>query len=335
TPPVGYQKLAARGASDSHLSVPLVKRSVLTARIDAVGTNTLTLSAEDLVDGIISPGASGSYYVQFVTGDLAGLCLPIFGNTSGILSLESEEDLTSHPLGAIATGHSGDLVRIRPYWNVGDLFGREPASLKLDSVASLPTGPYVGGDAVLLPDNISTGTEKKPAATLYYVFGDGWRQTTNASVDAASEPLPPGQPFIVRRQAVESAALLVVGDVPLEPFRMRIPSLGTGEEIDIAVALAQPFPATLAASGLFSTVEGEGIVNVSTALLESGDLLLEYSSARPGLALPPEHRYHVFGTEWFEVTTPADDHVLNLGEGYVVRLRGERDARYWLQPPTN
>jgi uncharacterized protein (TIGR02597 family) len=335
SPAVGYQRLTARGASDSHLSVPLVKRSSLTAHISAVGTNSITLSAATFADGAFSPDTSGRYYVQFVTGNLAGLCFPISGSASGTLSLETADDLTSHPLGSIATDAPGDMVRIRPFWSVADILGSDTASLVLDAVENLPAGPYVGGDAVFLPDNTSIGTEKKPASTLYYVSGDGWRVTTDASANAGSHPLPPGQPFVVRRHDAQPAVLVVVGDVPSEPFRLRIPSLGAGEEMDFAVALARPPPTTLAASGLFSAVESDSVFNASAAILEPGDALLEYYSDRQGFALPPERRYHVFGTAWFEVMTPADDHVLRPGEGYVLRLRGERPTLSWKQVGAN
>jgi uncharacterized protein (TIGR02597 family) len=335
TPAVGYQKLIALGASDTHLSIPLVKRASLTARITTVGTNSITLSAATLAEGAFSPDTNGSYYVQFVTGNLAGLCFPILGSASGILSLETGDDLTNHPLGSITSHHPGDIVRIRPFWSVESIMGSDTGSLVLDSVESLPAGPYVGGDAVFLPNNDSTGAEKKPLSTLYHVSGGGWRLTTDATANAGTLPLPPGIPFVVRRHSAQPAVLVVVGDVPSEPFRLRIPALGFGEEMDFAVALARPFSTELATSGLYSAGEDDRVFNDSETILALGDVLLEYYSDRQGFDLPPKRRYHVFGTKWFDGTSHAGDHVLHPGVGYILRLRGERPAVFWKQVGTN
>ena len=126
----------------------------------------------------------------------------------------------------------------------------------------------------------------------------------------------------------------MIGDVPPEPFRLSIPALAAGEVSDISVTLAQPLSTTLAGSGLFSESEPKVFI-ASPALLEWGDQLLRYSATRVGFGLPPERRYHVFGSAWFEDTTAVDAQVLVPGEGYVLRLRGERPASWWLQSPEN
>lgn len=336
TPAVGYQKLVARGASDTRLSLPLVKRPVLTARIAAVGTSSITLSTAALADGAFAPNASGSYYAQFVAGNLAGLCFPILGNTSGVFSLDAQgDDLTNHSLGSLTTGIQGDVVRIRPFWRVADVLGNDAASLLLDAVASLPTGPYLTGDAVLLSDTNSLGTDKKPAASLYYLSGYGWRSKDQPSADAAFTPLPPGRPFKVRRHNPLPAEILLVGDAPSEPFRLRIPALIAGQDMDVEVALAGSIPTTLGLSGLFSSVSEQTVFNASASTLNPVDLLMKFDTDRQGFSLPSAHRYHVVGTDWFDVTTLASGDGLLPGEGYVLRLRGERNTRYWLQPSSN
>jgi len=331
TPAVGYQKLLARAESDTRLSIALVKRPVLTGRVTAVAASSIALSGVALTDGFFAAGPSGSYHAQVLTGGLAGLCFPIVGNTSETISLDTQgDDLTNHPLGSLLTGVSGDVVRIRSFWSIGDIWGSDVASLLLDSIDNLPTGPYATGDAVFLPDAIAPGTDKKPSATLYYVSGHGWRTTIEPDANAVLTPLPPGRPFKVRRHNSLPAEALVIGDAPSEPFRLRIPALSAGQEMDVDVALARSTPTTLALSGLFSSGT-ETVLNASNALLDPVDLLIEYNSDRHGFSLPSEQRYHVVGAGWFDAAGSADSHVLMPGEGYVLRLRGERAARYWLQ----
>jgi uncharacterized protein (TIGR02597 family) len=331
TPPAGYWMLTARGASDSMLSVPLVKRSALLARVTGVGQDTITLAADGVADGAYAPGSGGSYYAQFVSGALEGLCYRILGNVGGELTLATDgEDLRSHALGVIAAGDAGDLVRIRPCWTVADVFGADGATLRLDPVADLATGPYLASDAILLPDNGAAGTEKRPL-TISYVTGAGWRAPGSPLTDLAAQPLPLGAPFVVRRQRADPVEMVLIGYVSQEPFQLRILALASGEDRDVAVALAHPVDRNLADSGLFSTVTLSGAITASLDALNVRDVLLEFDPERRGFALPPARRFHVVGTGWHESDAAADDHILQSGAGYLLRLRGERAVRYWVQ----
>jgi uncharacterized protein (TIGR02597 family) len=331
TPPAGCLKLSARGASDSVLSVPLVKRSALLARVAAVGQNTITLAADDLADSAYAPGFGVSFYAQFASGALDGLCYKILGNSGGELTLATEgEDLRSHALGTIAIGDAGDLVRVRPYWTVADVFGADDATLRLDQAADLADGPYLDSDAVLLPDNGITGTAKRPLM-IFYVAGAGWRAPGSPSADLEAQPLPPGVPFIVRRQRPDSVEIVLVGYVSQEPFQLRIPALAPGESRDVAVAFAHPVDRPLVDSGLFSALPSQGAINASPDSLNPRDVLLEFDTERRGFALPAARRFFVVGTGWCEADSAADDHRLQAGAGYLLRLRGERPVRYWMQ----
>jgi uncharacterized protein (TIGR02597 family) len=331
TPPAGCCKLVARGASDSVLAVPLVKRSALLTRVAAVDRNSLTLLADALVDGTFAPRAGTSWYAQFVSGALAGLCYRIVGNAGAAVTLDTEgDDLRSHVLGVIATGDAGDLVRIRPDWTVTDVFGADEASLSLDPVTGLAEGPYLSSDAVLLPDDGTARTEKTPL-TMCFVTGSGWRAPGNPSTDVAAQPLRPGVPFIVRRQRADAAELLIVGYVSQEPFQLRLPALAAGEDRDVAVALVYPWDRRLGDAGLFSAASTAGPINVSPDALNVRDVLLEFDADRPGFALPPAQRFYVTNSAWHEGDVLADDHLLRSGAGYLLRLRGERPVSYWKQ----
>lgn len=327
TPAVGYEKLEARGLSDTYFGIPLVKRPILTGRVDHVTAHAITISPTTGWEQVVTPADGKSYYLQFVTGNLAGLCLRIIGADGSALVLDCEgEDLTAPTLGSIETGEQGDLVRVRPAWDLADLFGDTPATLKLEPVSHLSDGPYTEGDAVL------TSLASLQNSLAYYVSNDGWRSSGDPSTDAGKINFLPGAVFGVRRHGPAAAEILVIGDVPVEPVRLQIPASSAETDVEISVSLAHPWSTSLAEAGLFFTTPEESILAPALSVLDGGDLLFEWGPDRVGMALPPKSRFHVVGVSWYDVALAADDQLLQPGRGYVLRLRAAHGRRYWLQP---
>lgn len=330
TPPAGGFRLEAGGGRDTSLSLPLMRRSELMGRISAVGSATVTLNGAALTANAYAPTDTGSYQLQFVTGNLAGLSYKITGNTTTALTLETLGDnLSAHGLGAVVTGADGDLIRIRRAWTVGDVFGFGSGDLLLDRVLSASAVVYTKGDAVLLPDNQSLGLEKKSAATIVFVDGQGWRQLGDPLADRGATELVAGVPFVLRRQSGAAWSTIVVGYVAQEPGLNRLPALPPGGETDISAALVYPLNRRVADAGLVSAFESS--LNAGAAR----DLLLIPSDTRTGFSLPAARRLHRVGATWYEGDTLADDQTLRLGSGFIIRLRGERPVRYWRQPGGN
>lgn len=336
TPPAGYLKLVARGGSDSLLAVPLLKRAALMARVTAVGPATLTLAMAGVLDGTFSPQNGVAYHAQFVTGNLEGLSFRIGSHgAGGVLLLEAAgENLTAHPLGAIATGAAGDLVRIRPVWTVAEIFG-SGTGVVLDSAPEPPGDSYLGADALLFFDNRAAGAEKSPSAVLAFVAGAGWRRRGDGTTDAGTTELSAGYPFLVRRQRTDPAEAVVVGYAPAERTLLRIPAVASDEERDVFVAWAQPGDRALVESGLFSLVPWLGAMEASPDALNVRDALLVYDATRRGFGLPADQRIHFNGSTWYESDVPVDALPLRGGFGYTLRLRGARPLRYWIQPAPN
>lgn len=326
TPPAGYFKLTAQGASDTSLALPLVRRSAWMGRVTTVTASQVTLvTASAVVTGEASPSATAWYYAEFVTGDLAGLSYPVTGNEDGTFALETYgDDLTAHALGSVAVGELGDIVRIRSGWDVASVFGAGGNSVLAPSSAF--TGAvYLAGDVVLLPDNQTGGTEKKPAAVIADIDGSGWRRLGAGETDAGGQALPTDTPFTVRRQAYAPIEIVVLGYVATGPRVVRLPTLAEGGEVDFAVTWAHPASRALNEAGLVAVFDS------SVDALNVNDLLLDYASARRGFARPPEHALSLIDAHWFEGDTNQDGFFLKPGAGYVLRLRGERPVRYWRQ----
>jgi uncharacterized protein (TIGR02597 family) len=331
TPAVGSSELNARGASDSFVSIPFVQRSALITSVSAVGPSSLTLSAT-VTDGTYMPQGASVYYLQFVSGKLAGLCYEILNNQAGVFTLDTRgDDLTQHPLGFVNTGSGGDLVRIRPFWTIGTVFGTDPTQIALDPVAGLDGLVYPGADAILLPDNVSAGTDKIPAKVIAYVTGSGWRERSAPSVDASATLLWPAVPFTLRRQNPSAASIFVVGYVSEDPFVQTLPAVANDTDMDVAASLAFPLPVALSGSGL--TSGPSPVLFPSLDALNLGDLVLSYPAARTGFSLPPDQRFYVVGADWFETGANADQSQLQPEAGYVLRIRGVHSVRYWTQSP--
>lgn len=327
TPPAGYFGLSVGGLSDTNLSVPLVRRSAAMGTVTRVTANQVGV---DFAVGIAaisdSLSVAGAYYVEFVTGNLAGLAYPIIGNGTGGLTLETKgDDLTAHALGVVVTGASGDIVRIRPAWTADGLFS-QGGSLLLDPSPAF-TGPvYHSGDAVLFPDNESVGTEKPAAVTLAYITNQGWRRRNGDDVDVRNYPFYPWNTFIVRRGG-NVVELLVVGYVPVGVQVLRLPSLPEGAEMDFAVPWMHASSKPIMWSGLSS------VLNSSAGRFSATDLFLDYvPDWRIGGFNPlPECVLGLVDGVWMKGDVVDGYFTLRRGVGYVLRLRGERPARYWRQ----
>ena len=328
TPAVGYYKLTVRGASDSFMSIPMVQQSALISHISAVTPSLVTLSAFGIADGAFAPAAGAAYYLQFTSGNLAGLCYEISGNSGDIVTLKTlGDDLTNYPLGSIALGDSGDLVRIRPFWTIGAVFGTDPTQVPLSPIPGFNGSIYPGGDTILFPDNTSIGSPKPPANSVSYVTGSGWRSASAPTVDASVLELWPGVPFTVRHQSSTPVSVPVIGYVSADPLTRSIPAITASS--DFSISLAYPIPLPLANSALFGMTNS--IVNASTDSLHLGDHLVAFPIDRQGFSPPPGFRFFVAGGHWFETATPADQTALQPATGYLLRLTGAHPASYWFQ----
>ncbi len=329
SPAAGFFRLSAAPGSDTSLAIPLHLRSSGGGRVVSATATSLSLDIPGLVEGQYLPSATGTYYAQFVSGNLEGATYSILSHEAGVFHLETKgDDLTSHPLGAIVVGSSADVVRIRKYWTVSQIFGETPAAL--NSVLSVSGGVYLEGDALLLPDTTSIGVEKRAGSLIAHLANAGWRRAGDAQNDAGTTVLPPGESFIVRRTSPLPAEILVLGYVHQGRFITSFPELPNTAEHDVAVSLVQPEAVALVNSGLF----GEGVrssVLPSASLLAPGDLLLDYADTRSGFGRPPARRFFVFNGNWIERESLAGNELLKPGVGYVLRFRGTHARRYWIQ----
>lgn len=330
TPPVGMFKITAMAGADTFLSIPLETRSVATARVSAVESDRLVLEFISNGDQF-SPSALGTFYLQFVTGRLAGVTYRITSQAANVFHLDTGgDDLSRHPLGEILAGQSGDVVRIRRFWSISDVFGT--TTPVLDAVPEVRPGAYLGGDAILLYDNQTVGFSKSPLQTVVFLTSAGWRRTGDAQTDAGSVLLEPGQGFAVRRSGATAAKIGVVGYVHTGPFVLPIAPNSAAEINDALVSVLSAAPLALSDAGLLASDATKNVFQNSPSAVNRGDVLLDFGDNRSGFARPPRYQYYTLNEHWFEGDANADQSALSAGAAYILRFRGSHTKRFWVQP---
>ncbi len=331
TPPAGIFKLTARGASDSWLSLPLQPRPAGVGRVAAVGTQSITLVAPTDGGSAFVPESGRSYYLQFISGSLDGLCYPVVSVADNVVTLATQgDDLAQHPLGPIAAGAQGDRVRIRPFWTVSDVLGQSQATLRLSPVPQMHPILYTAGDEVRLP-GLRALTAGETSESLAFVSELGWRARSAPDVDASGTVLPPGSAFVVRRQDEQPVDWFLLGYAPQGRFVLRLPAVSSDLDWEYGVAWAFPEEVQLGQCGLASADGVASLLRPTADLATAGDALWAFDAASPGFAQPPESRLAIFDGSWFDADAPASAYKLIPGRGYLLRLRGARPVSYWVQ----
>ncbi|MDB6172915.1 MAG: hypothetical protein JWL59_2226 [Chthoniobacteraceae bacterium] len=338
SPPAGYFAVELNGASDNHVSVPLFRAATTYAKVTAVQPNQIICAAAGFTPRRfatgIGPGGvpQGAYHVEFTSGHLKGVSYRILDNSGDGIVVETEgDDLTAHPLGALAFG---DTVRIRPAWTVGSLFGNNEDEVIIEKQPN----DFVIKDSVLLYDQDRVGTNKAPSREFFYVEGEGWRVRGGGVIDMGEQPIGAGEPFLVRRKGMEALSMIVVG-VPLrEQAVVFVQGASATQSNDFYVALAQAEPVRLNASGLVDAVTpSQSVVQSSPSILRRTDLLLEWANGQAGFNRAPARiYYYLAGQGWRQAgsasTTVGNDVILEPGRAYIIRKAIGNPGKDWVQP---
>jgi uncharacterized protein (TIGR02597 family) len=328
----GIRHLAPAG-SDTWLAFPLREQALHSGRVTALQAGSITVNGlAGLADGTYSGSGSLNsflgprYYVEFVSGALAGLVLGIDTQTGAVLTLYTEgADLTTLTIGGAASHvlAVGDVVRIRRAWTVRALFEPTDGAPLIAPVAQPPWQSYVAGDALLFHNRDDVGVDLPGRWRMVYQDQVGWRGSSIRSVVPYKSVLP-GHAVGVRRQAETDLAFTVVGYVPGAPGVCLLPAVAEGEERDVVVGWMRPELRTLGTSGLGA------VLKQRPANGEPGDRVLFDTASAYGLDPLPAFRAERAGTEWEgESGENLTNHLLADDRAFVLRLRGVPQTRFW------
>ncbi len=332
TPPAGYFQVTAQGASDSPVSIPLGQKTSSMARIASVGSSQIVSQSQQWTPGAFRV-ASGvqdlTYFAEFGSGALRGVRYQIIDNSRDTLVLDTKgDDLTAHPLGAVAVD---DVIRIRSLWTVAQVFGSTDSTVALDPKPNL----LIPSDSILLFDSERVGQDKAPATELSYMTGVGWRATGDAVADQAYAPFQPGEPLIIRRRDPNALHVPVVGYV-LPAFQGIYVSGGDGVSgNDAYVSWMFPEPVTLDLSGLHNLDDpASSVVRSSSDPMSPGDQLLSFGEG-PGYNLTSEMSFFYLDTlgwrQFGSQNAVGSSVLLQPGKAYILRKAAANPGVDWTQ----
>ncbi len=337
-PPMGYSKLEILGKTDNVVSLPLARQTVFYALVASCTPTSVTLADVEWLPKqftFVSGKQNTSYAVEFITRNLKGISYRITDNTQDTLSLDTNgDDLTEHRRGAI---QAGDLVSIRPYWSVGDIFGADDAHVLLNPVETSPTLDEIEAvDCILIPDNTSIGIEKPYSLSMAYVQESGWRKAGDSATDVGHAILPVGLPFVVHRQGGELETVFF-GSAPRNTSINLIKGGDGTHGNDTYAALALCDPISLDSAGLVDSDGESSVIQGSDSILTQEDELLVFDPADKGFHREPKLVFYYADGSWRQLGNPSStvgqDFLLQPGTGFIIRKRSANLNQDWVQLP--
>lgn len=309
--PVGFNKLRIAGRTGSqtvaysYLAIDLVNPTSYQGTVTSRGAQSIVDAQADWTDNQFN-GASGEFYLEIVSGSMAGLTTDILATNAATKTLTTDDDLST-----VLSG--GEKFKIRKHRTIGDVFGKNnEVNLRGNTTAS-------ASDEVRIFNPVT-----QAFLVHYYNTGvSGWRSSTNATVDTSSTKLYVDQGVSICRKIVGDLTLVVTGAVKTGPT---VVPIGANSNL-----VANMYPAgslTLGNSGLYTGnaltgLAGAGkLSNADEVQIWNGTAFRRYFYKTGGTG----------GIGWRDsanLKTDASGIQLPIGSSiYVVRKRG-RAAFNW------
>lgn len=242
TTPVGYVSINVPALSDTTITPPLERPTLLATASTSISGNIV--GASSLTAGAYT---TPECYLQVTSGPIAGQRFPITANNTTTITVSSTTTLQS--LGFA----SGNTFKVVPFWTLNTLFP-SGAGVGTTSDAFNPT-------SFVFASSTGSGTNKSSANAYFYCTGDvdngvpaGWYDANNPSGAPLNDlRLDLSRMYSVRSSSATAQTVTVSGQVPSAAPKIQV-AVTTGYN---DVYLGAPFPVdtTLQASGLQSAIQ--------------------------------------------------------------------------------
>jgi len=315
TDPVGAITLTLKGGSDTHISLPFHRPVALETQVSSLSGNVITVSAAANITGnqfvYSSPSQTNTYYLQFTTGNRAGMYYTVTANDASTITINPNGDA-----GLDGNVITGDTFRVIPFWTLNTLF---PNGQSLYSTTTLTPQ-----SSILLPPGSTPGINLSAAGIYYYYTGSGGPGWLKLGDTAAFHPdviFPPDSLFVVRHPLSSAdTQLVLVGNVPMSAQAVILNNLQSNTPQDNAIALPVPISVTLAGSGLSTVL-------TSTTTLTPKDELLVFDPSVVAQNKSATAIYYYYtgsgGPGWLKLGDTVNFHdsdvIFQPGFGYVLR----------------
>jgi len=328
--PVGLRDTTLKALSDTIVATAYTRPPAYVGKVASGGAASLAVAGSpgwattrfayaagtqsDHFYAVLGAGPAGT------TNPLEGLAYDIVSNTSGGLSLNTGDDLSSVP--------PGTTVTILPHWTLATLF---PAT---DAGASFvtTTSPLLRRTQILFPDLTAQGINPAASATFYFYNG-AWRQFGQAvTADYGDTPLPDSSYMIVRNNGPTDLRLRLTGAVSTGKLTRAVDTLASNLQ-DNCLSTGRPVPVTLSAAGLITS----GALLTSTSALNRKDQLLVFDNTVAGYNKAAATTYYYYNGAWRKfgasVTAAFDTDTLAPDAGFILRKASAPGSPDWTATP--
>lgn len=354
TDPVGYYTVTLKGGADNVISLPMMRDAVFAGTVATGGVQAQGFVA---TAGPNPPGWTASqykyvagsqrltYYAELTSGVLKGEIYRIQDNDATTLFLDTEG--VTFPTSAPFTLAAGDSFKIRPYWNIADVFESggapilKPRANAFDTTADEILFPLYSNPSV--PG--STGINKAAGLNIYYLSGagGGW-QSVSVGGSLADQIIRPNEAIVVRRRGATDVPLTNLGGVLMN---RSIYFFGGGNGTvgnDTYFSIARPAEVSLNDSGLRIANQASSPLEDTPNVFGAGqyDMVLAFDDAITGSGFnkAPTHSYYFLagaGGGWRDLNGGSTDVgatvKLTPGKAYILRKRSASGNRDWSNDP--
>ena len=286
TDPVGFVKVSFQGSADSYSSIPFKRTPEYAGSIASVAGNTLTVSGTPNFGNLVytSPSQPKHYYILVTSGAKIGLSYSIDTNSTNTLTVD--------PAGDTITSLAGSTFQVIPYDTLASLF---PAGAGV--VGSPSHGLGSRQTEILIPDNVTAGTDL-PAFKSYYYYsgsagvGAGWRLSGVTGVKADDDVLYPDSHFVVRQNTASTSEATYMGTVHMGALSTPIGTIAANTDQDNAISLPIPANLSLAQLSLYPSVfTGSSSHGLGS---RQDEVLVWDNAVNPGVDKPADRSYYYY-----------------------------------------
>ncbi len=333
TDPVGFIPIAAKGNSDTYVTIPLHRPALFRGAVASAAANgVVTVNQASFTDDQLN----NRHYLLVTSGTQEGKWFRIVDTVAPnqVVVANDGEDLE-------ATAGAGTKIQIVPFWTLNTAFPEGAGVHASDSFAPKSW--------VLLPDQTTTGTNLATESSFFYYSGslfegEGWRKVGAATtVKFDDQVLLPDSHVIVRHEIATDTVVVCPGAVKMAPAAAIVRTFANNRAQDNPVTFNVAVPTSLAASLLSES----GAFASSTTIGTPADQLLVFDNTQAGKNKAPVATYYHYkgssngGDGWRLLGGNADtkydtELVFRPSYGYIIRKAATATAgkSVWKMKPT-
>jgi uncharacterized protein (TIGR02597 family) len=314
-----YQSLNLPAQADVRVGIPFRRAPASIAVVNSVGDTTIEVAqaAANWAEGEFAADPQtgrARFYALLDVGELAGVALPVAGNSAYALTIDTALDLSQQV-------SVGTVVTVVAYWTLDDLIngglgvGFQASSAHANRAMEL-----------LLADPHQVGVPLSAYQT-FYLTAAGWRVWGGGlAVDMGQTPLLPGTGVVIRNNTDGAREMVLNGSLQLGAVTsIPIRKASESRDQDNWFGPVTPMSMSLSESGLYQS----SVFMASSSHSELADRLLVFDDTVDFNPEPSAVYYYYSGTPsgWRltgdSLTIRDDEIVFYAARSFVLRKKAD------------